>query len=116
MQNTACPKEDPVLHLAKKHKTRALHTTLTYILTIFSHSEKPCRAMCDIQDALSSIPDASLLINEPEFYSAESLPEIAHHEYLPASRGYDPSPVHHGPAAEDTCNTIMQRYAALRSS
>ena len=70
--------------------------------------------MCDIQDDLSSIPDASLLIIGLDHQSAEGQSEIAHHEYLPASRGHDPSVVHHGPAAEDPCNTIMQRYLPLR--
>ena len=79
-----------------------------------SYPEKPCRAMCDTVDDLSSIPDASLLISEPEDQSPECLSEIAHHEHLPASRGHDPPAVHHGAAAEDPCNTIMQRYLPLR--
>lgn len=85
-------------------------------MRIFYYSEKPCRAMCDIQDDLSSIPDASLLLVGLHHQSAESPSKIAHHEYLPASRGHDPPAVHHGPAAEDPCNTIMQRYLPEKPS
>ena len=72
--------------------------------------------MCDIQDDLSSIPDASLLLTGLDHQSTECLAEIAHHEYFPTSRGHDPSPVHHGPAAENPCNTIMQRYLPLEAA
>lgn len=72
------------------------------------HPAKPCRAMCDAQAEFCCTPDASLLISGPDFHS--SVPEIAQHEYLPTSRGHDPPAVHHGPAAEDPCHSIMQRY------
>ena len=107
-------KRGPLLYLARMAGDGAVQTFLVHT-TAPRYSGKPCRAMCDTLDDLSSIPDASLLTLEPEDQRPEYRSEIAHHEYLPASRGHDPPAVHHGPAAEDPCNTIMQRYLPLRS-
>ena len=112
--NMACPKEDlPSIPCQNAHDGAEQTVLGTHWGKL--HPKKPCRAMCDAQDDLSCIPDASLLITEPEHQSAEYLSQIAHHEHLPASRGHDPPAVHHGPAAQDPCNTIMQRYLPLRS-
>ena len=74
-----------------------------------SHSEKPCTAMPDVQDELGSLPHLSLLTSEPDLDCACLLSEVVRYEYLQTGRGHDPPTVHHGPAAEDSCHTIMQR-------
>ena len=113
MSNIARPKEDMQGHCRDAQKTTLPEKEHLKRVQHCSCSEKPCTAMPDVQDELGSLPHLSLLTSEPDLDCACSLLDLVHHEYLQTGRGYDPSAVHHGPAAEDSCHTIMQRWVLL---